>query len=125
MGTQDDRRVTVLDLARLAGTVGLCPNTDEGRSAFTAWMARDPKPARKAIFDRVEARRVAASADQHPVSWLKRTTPATPVVAATVAAPSKDYPAGWLRAAGIRRGSAAKATRNLRTAGVRITEAGD
>lgn len=70
------------ELAILAGRSGLVANNEEGRQAFAAWLATDNKAARAALFGRVAANRVAAS----------RKT----------AAPAKKYPAGWLRAAGVR-----------------------
>lgn len=88
---------TVKELAILAGSTGLVANTEDGRQAFAAWWANDSKAARAALFSRVAARRVAASA-------------------AKTAAPAQEYPRGWLRAAGLggRRGQ-----------GTRITQASD
>jgi hypothetical protein len=99
---QDNGTTTVRELAILAASVGLVEKTDEGKQAFTAWLANDEKAARKALFSRVAAQRVFASA-------------------AKATAPSKKYPATWLRAAGIRpaRGSATTRTR------ARITEGND
>lgn len=87
---------TVKELAILAGSSGLVANTEDGRQAFAAWWANDPKAARAALFTRVAARRVAASA--------------------APAAPAQEYPRSWLRAAGIggRRGQ-----------GTHITQSGD
>lgn len=81
---------TVGQLAILASSCGLVANTAEGRQAYAAWLANDPKAARKALFTRVAARRVAASGTK------------------ASAAPPKQYPQAWLRAAGIggRRGNA-------------------
>lgn len=84
------------ELAILASSVGLVEKTDEGHDAFVAWLANDPKAARKAVFTRVAARRVAASAAK----------------SAPPAAPAQEYPRGWLRASGIggRRGQGARIT---------------
>jgi hypothetical protein len=100
---QDDGKTTVRELAILASNCGLVDKSDEGKRAFTAWLANDPKAARKALFSRVAAQRVAASA-------------------AEATAPPKNYPQTWLRAAGIgnRRATAAAGARRAR-----ITEAGD
>ncbi len=88
---------TVKELAILAGSSGLVANTEDGRQAFCAWWANDPKAARKALFSRVAARRVAASAAAVPTS------------------PPQEYPRGWLRAAGVLG----------RVKGARITEGRD
>lgn len=61
MHKQKTSGVKVGDLAVLAGSVGLVANDEQGREAFCAWWATDPKAARKALFSRVEARRVAAA----------------------------------------------------------------
>jgi hypothetical protein len=101
MRKQDNGMTTHRELAILAASVGLVEKTDEGRQAFTAWLTNDNKAARKALFSRVAAQRVAASA-----------TKAT--------APSTNYPRAWLRAAGI---GGRRATAGARRA--RITEAND
>ena len=58
---QTDGTTTIGELAILASSVGLVEKSDDGRQAFSAWWANDPKAARKALFSRVAARRVAAS----------------------------------------------------------------
>jgi hypothetical protein len=89
MRNQTDGTTTVAELSILASSCGLVENTDDGRQAFSAWWANDPKAARKALFTRVAARRVAASASK-----------------AAAASPGSTsaglYPRGWLRAAGVR-----------------------
>ncbi len=99
------KRATVYasELAILAGSVGLVENTEDGRKAFSAWLACDQKAARAALFKRVAARRAAASAARGRGGQQQ-------------AASARQYPTGWLRAAG-------KGTR--RGKGVRITEGSD
>lgn len=82
---------TVGQLAILASSVGLVEKSEQGRQAYAAWFANDPKAARAALFTRVAARRAAASKAQ---------------------AAAKQYPGGWLAAAGIggRRGKAPRIT---------------
>lgn len=75
--------IKVNDLAVLAGSVGLVEKSDDGKQAFLAWYANDQKACRKALFARVEARRVAASA--------------TAAAAATSGSTSAEYPASWAR----------------------------
>ena len=114
--------VKVGDLAVLAGTVGLVDNSDDGRNAFLAWYANDQRAARKALFSRVEARRVAAASTprtitaaeaqaarsgestNYPANWTPRGAAAS-VRAATAAGQrlavvAPQYPPGWLAAAG-------------------------
>lgn len=95
--------VTTQELAILASSCGLVANTDDGRQAFTAWLAKDQKAARKALFTRVAARRAAASA--------------------AAKASASPYPRGWAP-------KAAKRASSVRSAGVsgrraRITEGND
>ncbi|MCU1391100.1 MAG: hypothetical protein JWL72_4438 [Ilumatobacteraceae bacterium] len=90
------------ELAILAGKSGLVANTIEGKQAFSAWLANDHMAARKALFSRVAAQRVAAAA---PKVLAER----------VAAAPPTKYPTNWLRAAGVRAGGS-------RT---RITQASD
>jgi hypothetical protein len=107
---------TAQELAILAGSCGLVANTEDGRRAFSAWLAQDQKAARKALFTRVAARRAAASAS------------------AAKASEAKAYPQTWAakarsRAASVR-GSGLKPVRS-RTAPAaarpasRITEGND
>lgn len=86
---------TVEQLAVLASSVGLVDKSEQGRKAYAAWFANDPKAARKALFSRVAERRVAASG-------AKSAAPAS-----GAPAQAKQYPRTWLRAAGVgvRRGN--------------------
>lgn len=113
-------------LAILAGSVGLVENTEDGRQAFTAWLGKDLKAARKALFTRVAARRVAASAKAsrsmtaaeaqagrtghpttYPAAWARQARSAAGSVARATAQGQTpvivagQYPAGWLPAAGV------------------------
>ncbi len=49
------------DLAILASSVGLVEQSEQGQQAFCAWLATDPKAARRALFARVAARRAASA----------------------------------------------------------------
>jgi hypothetical protein len=114
-------------LAILASSVGLVEKTDEGRQAFVAWLSTDQKAARKALFGRVAARRVAASGTRsitaaeaqaarsgepttYPASWRGRARGAAASVRAGVASGQQPavvapkYPPGWLPAAGQTQG---------------------
>lgn len=90
MRKQTNGTTTIGELAILAGSIGLVENTEDGRQAFSAWWANDKAAARKALFSRVAARRVAASASKaagtgsgkasagaqptaYPKSWGRRT----------------------------------------------------
>lgn len=99
MSTRSTRvRDVAGELVVLAGRTGLVANTDEGRRAYASWLANDPKAARKALFGRVAAQRVAASnATTYPAGWLRG-----PRAAKATAAPA-TYPAHWLRARSARR----------------------
>ena len=83
------------ELAILAGKCGLVANTNEGRQAYSVWLANDHTAARKALFSRVAAQRVTAAA---PKALAERRA------APKAAAPSTKYPTNWLRAAGVRAG---------------------
>lgn len=74
---------TVTELSQLAASVGLVENSENGRQAFSAWYATDAKAARKAVFAKTAARRVAASAAK--------------AAAASTGKPSAEYPASWAR----------------------------
>jgi hypothetical protein len=90
---------TVTELSQLAASVGLVENSESGRQAFCAWYATDAKAARKAVFAKTAARRVAASAK-------------AAAAASTGSTSARQYPGGWLAAAGIggRRGKGARVT---------------
>lgn len=96
---------TVGELAILAASCGLVANTDDGRKAFCAWYANDQKAARKALFSRVAARRVAASAK------------AAATAGTGSASAGQQYPAAWAHRARV------AAASGRRGKGVRITEA--
>ena len=81
------------ELAILASKCGLVANTNEGRQAYSVWLANDHMAARKALFSRVAAQRATAAA---PKALAERVT--APKAAAT------EYPTNWLRAAGVRAG---------------------
>jgi hypothetical protein len=85
MAGKNPRSTTYAELAILAGSVGVTANTEAGRQVFVDWLKVDQTAARAALFSRVAARRVAASA------------------AKAAAAPVEQYPAGWLAAAGVQR----------------------
>jgi hypothetical protein len=91
--------VKVGDLAVLAGAVGLVEKSQEGQDAFLAWWNIDQKAARKALFSRVAARRAQASARQAQARQQQ-------------AVSARQYPGGWLAAAGIggRRGKGPRVT---------------
>lgn len=122
--------VTFGDLAVLAGSVGLVANDAEGREAFVAWLAKDQKAARAALFSRVAARREAAAKAKprtitaaeaqaartgeptdYPAWMGRRQAGAAATVRRGVAAGQKpavvapQYPPGWLGAAGQKRRS--------------------
>jgi ABC-type phosphate/phosphonate transport system substrate-binding protein len=103
MGKRTNGTTTVGELAILASSVGLVEKSESGRQAFCAWYAVDQKAARKELFSRVAARRVAASASKA-------------AAASTASTSAGLYPRGWLAAAGVRA---------RRSKGARITEAGD
>lgn len=104
MSMHKNPNTTVGELAILASSVGLVEKSQDGRTAFAAWWAADQAGARKALFARVEARRVAAAKP-----------------APTRKPDARLYPTGWLAAAGKARTprAARPAKRN------RITEAND
>lgn len=97
---QTDGTTTVGELAILASNVGLVEQSDEGRQAFLAWYANDAKAARKAVFSKAAARRVQASAGKAAAASTGK------------ASAQRQYPQGWLAAAGIggRRGQGARVT---------------
>ncbi len=65
---------TYSELALLASSVGLVEKSEQGRQAQYAWLAADEKGARAALFSRVAASRVAASApvQARQVGYLRR-----------------------------------------------------
>lgn len=99
---------TFSELAILASSCGLVENSEAGRQAFTAWLAKDQKGARKALFTRIDARRVAAAkkaqapATQYPTGWRRAAgIDASAAKATTTPGAGKQYPANWLRATAI------------------------
>jgi len=106
---------TYAELAILASSCGLVENSEAGRQAFVAWMSSDLKAARKALFNRVSARRLEAqkAAAKHPAY--------RPINAAEAQAlrtgESTRYPQHWaqgrsLGAASSVRGTGLKPTRS-------------
>lgn len=100
------------ELAVLASSVGLVEKSEAGRQAFVAWMSSDLAGARKALFQRVETRRVAAAKAKAPAY--------RPINAAEAQAlrtgESTRYPQHWtngrsLGAASVVRGTGLKPTR--------------
>lgn len=123
MRNKTDGTTTVKELAILASSCGLVEKSDEGRKAFEAWWANDPKAARKALFSRVAARRVAASAakaqapaTQYPSGWRRPAGIGAPAAQATATPATKKYPGNWLRGSAIP---------GPRVNGTRVTEARD
>jgi len=104
---KNDRTTTFAELAILASSCGLVSNDDQGRQAFTAWLAKDQKAARKALFTRIDARRAAAKtaqATQYPAGWrraagIRSASAGQPPAPAPT--PPKKYPGNWLRATAI------------------------
>lgn len=122
---QNPRATTFAELAILASSVGLVENSEAGRQAFTAWLAKDQKTARKELFAKVNARRVAASAakaktaqaTQYPAGWLRAAGVGARAPQATVAPnATNQYPRNWLRGTAIP---------GPRGTGPRVVEAGD
>lgn len=116
---------TFSELAILASSCGLVENSEAGRQAFTAWLGKDQKGARKALFTRIDARRVAAAkkaqapATQYPSGWRRAAgiDASAATAPATATATTKPYPRNWLRGTGTP--AAPSGT------GPRITEARD
>lgn len=109
-GRKQNSTTTVGELAILASSCGLVARDEQGRQAYVAWHANDPKAARAALFTRVAARRVAASAaksaasaKEYPASWARQSGYITRAAAKPPIIVDGQYPAGWLRAAGVRR----------------------
>jgi hypothetical protein len=114
---------TASELAILASSCGLVENTSEGRQAFSAWLAKDQKAARKALFTRVAARRAQAPTHR-PINAAE--------AQALRSGESTRYPQSWtqgrsLGAASVVRGSGLKPTRRQlgAPAAPRITEGND
>ncbi len=107
------------ELSILASRVGLVDESDAGRASFAAWLGTDQQAARKALFGRVAAQRVAASATQAR-SISARVAAEAP--AASTGGPTA-YPAGWAKSRAI--GATVVTARAAGDGRTRITQASD